>query len=551
MRIKLTVAEQKNQIMELEKEKAQLINERDRLRERCKTLEYASLSYLLSEIKLTHIYSETIGKFVSTMSAVETFIATGTHTGSANPTACLPLPIFDLPKMPDPIPKPEDVKFWYKRDYQSSLKDQKKETNVLATVVKKKRGRPTKADEDENDSHPYLEMADGTPVSTDILRLLSQKARRTWMVLHEKRRAPSKWRSMAGDSYDFYLRTMVTDPDFQFLLLCNDREWKLDEWSKRSYSSWAVGAGIREPGASKNVKKEKSADARTLDDVKLFRMSQTPEDTSDTSTSHSVLTEESSATSSRTDTPNSDTTSFDISRVLELPQGGPIPGTASSRPEPPHLNSPSSISSDNMGPAPRRDAPPADKVCMALPLLSPSLTGFLSFFRPANLSSQTHCMLNSSFFGKPLIPCTTPSADLFSESSGSRTPGSQENGKILLFRLAKLTLQPTDSDIAATVTTVTPPQPASASTTTNITTPTQSDGRPCAGAEASTEPSAVPPTSTAPQRQTERKRKDTSDAPAAPSATKKQKLVKNPNAPAIPTATNSIKYVLRFISSCS
>jgi hypothetical protein len=31
---------------------------------------------------------------------------------------------------------------------------------------------------------------------------------------------------------------MLSDKAFEYLLLCNDREWKLQEWSTRSYPLW-------------------------------------------------------------------------------------------------------------------------------------------------------------------------------------------------------------------------------------------------------------------------------------------------------------------------
>ena len=37
---------------------------------------------------------------------------------------------------------------------------------------------------------------------------------------------------------EYFLRTMLTDKAHKFLLLCDDGEWKLQEWSTQSYPSW-------------------------------------------------------------------------------------------------------------------------------------------------------------------------------------------------------------------------------------------------------------------------------------------------------------------------
>jgi hypothetical protein len=245
---------------------------------------------IISESILTHTCRETIDEFSSTLSTLATFVTTGMHLGPADPSAPLPLPTKNLPDKPNAVEKPTGVNYWYKKTYEETLNKQKKETDVLATQAKRRRGRPARSDKDENSSHPYLEAEDGTPVSKDLLRLLSQKARRAWSVLLEKRRAPAKWSSISTESYDYYIRTMLNDDALKFLLYCNDGEWKLAEWSKKSYSSWAMGAGIREAGTSgRSVKKEK-VDIETLDDPSLLKMSEGPDDVSDINAAPNAIT---------------------------------------------------------------------------------------------------------------------------------------------------------------------------------------------------------------------------------------------------------------------
>jgi hypothetical protein len=39
-------------------------------------------------------------------------------------------------------------------------------------------------------------------------------------------------------AWEYFSSFMLSDKVFKFLLFCNDREWKLREWSTRYYPSW-------------------------------------------------------------------------------------------------------------------------------------------------------------------------------------------------------------------------------------------------------------------------------------------------------------------------
>lgn len=50
---------------------------------------------------------------------------------------------------------------------------------------------------------------------------------------------------MSNVAWEFYWYSMVACREFDFLLLCDGRGWKLRQWSIDSYSSWAHNAGLR------------------------------------------------------------------------------------------------------------------------------------------------------------------------------------------------------------------------------------------------------------------------------------------------------------------
>ncbi|KAI9440360.1 hypothetical protein H4582DRAFT_2210601 [Lactarius indigo] len=192
---------------------------------------------------------------------------------------------------PPPNPKLEaqedhpEVQYWKERTFKDEAKRCRKqgtkgETDGDASMVvmKRKHGRPTapaKSDSTEstdNGGHFYLEYHDGTLVSSDDIALLSQRARMIWMELNNVDLAPPTFGQFTNIAWDFYWRSILAYPEFQFLLLCDDGMWKLRQWSTRSYSTWALNHGVREA-------KPKTAGA--LDNPELIQMDLIGDENSD------------------------------------------------------------------------------------------------------------------------------------------------------------------------------------------------------------------------------------------------------------------------------
>ncbi|KAH9013990.1 hypothetical protein EDB84DRAFT_1530940, partial [Lactarius hengduanensis] len=76
---------------------------------------------------------------------------------------------------------------------------------------------------------------------------------------------------MEWPAWDLYARAMLTDPEFDFLLLCDDATWKLREWTIQNYSSWAGNRGIRPKNTGEKTQKTVK-DKDILDDPSLVRM---------------------------------------------------------------------------------------------------------------------------------------------------------------------------------------------------------------------------------------------------------------------------------------
>ncbi|KAI9445606.1 hypothetical protein BJY52DRAFT_1228833 [Lactarius psammicola] len=106
--------------------------------------------------------------------------------------------------------------------------------------VKQKRGRPPRESDDEEDhtAHFYLENQDGTPVDKSAVAEMSQKAWMLWRTLDKNGLAPETFGKILKNAWDYFSQTMLADKAHEFLLLCDDGEWKLREWSTKSYPSW-------------------------------------------------------------------------------------------------------------------------------------------------------------------------------------------------------------------------------------------------------------------------------------------------------------------------
>ena len=172
----------------------------------------------------------------------------------------------DYPKVP----------FWERDDYARFKKKEGKkgETDgVAATSVEPvtKRGRPTDDDAiDDSKTNDFLHNADGTRLSKASLRYLSAKARRAWFSLKSKGMAPPTFTQITKHAWEFYARTVLNNPKLEFLLLCDNAEWKLHLWSVKAYPTWSGHRGLRE--VTVKPKEEKGSGEELLDDEDLIRM---------------------------------------------------------------------------------------------------------------------------------------------------------------------------------------------------------------------------------------------------------------------------------------
>ncbi|KAH9176967.1 hypothetical protein EDB89DRAFT_1902718 [Lactarius sanguifluus] len=183
----------------------------------------------------------------------------------------------DLGPMPTPWKRNEntEVTIWIKREFAlatAKAKAQKGESSgdpSDATKTKGKAGRPSKkVEETEGHKFIYLQRRDGTMISVETLRKMSEKARSVWDFLLEKKMATPQFCKLGWSARDLYTRAMLTDPLFDFLLLCDDATWKLREWSIQNYPGWASNRGLRPKNTDQNADKNEDV----LDDPALVRM---------------------------------------------------------------------------------------------------------------------------------------------------------------------------------------------------------------------------------------------------------------------------------------
>ncbi|KAI9436446.1 hypothetical protein H4582DRAFT_2078585 [Lactarius indigo] len=223
------------------------------------------------EIGILKVRCETLEEMIGRFAReYHTLKGTGSNEGQFLFLTVGPMP---TPWKRDEHPK---VTLWLKREWicaaKASALAQKGESSGDSsdvTKMKAKVGRPSKKDEDEEGhKYLYLQGRDGVPISVEKLRTLSNKARSVWEFLLSKKMAPPQFGKMEWPAWDLYTCTMLTDPELDFLLLCNDVTWKLWEWSTQNYSSWAGNRGIRPKNASQNTGKDED----TLDNPALIRM---------------------------------------------------------------------------------------------------------------------------------------------------------------------------------------------------------------------------------------------------------------------------------------
>ena len=185
-----------------------------------------------------------------------------------------------LPPTKDP-PSPldwhdfDDVKFWTKSSWNIYERSQRGATNGNAKRAKK-RGRPEKETPDDdgdslepNTTHIYLEEEDGIPVSKALVTQQGQKMRSLWATLGKHGLAPTVWSEADSLTIQFVDSSILTDPRFHYLRLCDDN-WKLKHWISKNYPSW-----VRNHLAlDSTVKAKKEA----LDNKNLLKITPDPSD---------------------------------------------------------------------------------------------------------------------------------------------------------------------------------------------------------------------------------------------------------------------------------
>ncbi|KAI9432711.1 hypothetical protein H4582DRAFT_2061538 [Lactarius indigo] len=183
----------------------------------------------------------------------------------------------DLGPMPTPWKRDDnpDVTIWMKREYTQEVlaaNARKGETSGDPSDTAKTKGRvgrPSKKDQGETGhKHIYLQDRDGIPISVETLGKMSVKARSIWDFLLKKKMATPTFGKLPWDAWDLYARAMLTDCQFDFLLLCDDATWKLHEWSTQNYPGWAGNRGLRTKIPNQDAGKNEDA----LNDPTLIRM---------------------------------------------------------------------------------------------------------------------------------------------------------------------------------------------------------------------------------------------------------------------------------------
>lgn len=174
----------------------------------------------------------------------------------------------DLPPKPKPIPKVEcpGVTMWIRSNYRKWLKAQNKQAGATNGSTSTSKNKPRRR---KQFTHPYIQNKDGTLVAD--LTDMSAKVRSVWESLKKRGMAPKMFGKITSEAWEFLTRVVLPLPEYEFLLYCEDGEWKLREWCKDNYSSWTRNCGLRQPVESKT----ESAD-EILNSSKLLRMD-TPE----------------------------------------------------------------------------------------------------------------------------------------------------------------------------------------------------------------------------------------------------------------------------------
>ena len=97
-----------------------------------------------------------------------------------------------------------NIQYWHESQYTKSKKDTSGDTLVGHT--RRVRGRPRRSDDDETgvaESYPWLEDADGQPMSQKRLEEASRVLYRAVNALSKAEMAPDSWKKASSDAYDY------------------------------------------------------------------------------------------------------------------------------------------------------------------------------------------------------------------------------------------------------------------------------------------------------------------------------------------------------------
>ncbi|KAN0138282.1 hypothetical protein V8E53_003745 [Lactarius tabidus] len=227
MRMKMLVTGQSTEISELQESNTQMHEENGALKEQCVTLKEVVDGYTKEYLRLKSGHGNSSG-------------------------GLLVVTLADLPPVPKPFPKIDcpKVTLWSNADFHNFIKtkNQKAGETDRNSSTSGSGGRCCK-----KQGHPYLQNKDSSLVTGDALGTLSSEVRVVWLSLNGRGMAPTMFSKMSSEALEFLWRSVLPVPELEFLLYCDDGHWKLKEWCKQNYSSWARNHGIRLPAKTESI----------------------------------------------------------------------------------------------------------------------------------------------------------------------------------------------------------------------------------------------------------------------------------------------------------
>lgn len=162
---------------------------------------------------------------------VDKLVQNAPNTSSASTT------LSTRQELPPPLNRKDyrQVRFWTLKSFEAYRNDLAGETDGLATH-QKRRGRCPKS-KDTKYRYPYLENADGSTVSREILEMVGQRARRLWQSMNAVGHAPPSWGKASENAYVYFNSEMLNEPKFIFFRYC-EGNWKITRWATKAYPSW-------------------------------------------------------------------------------------------------------------------------------------------------------------------------------------------------------------------------------------------------------------------------------------------------------------------------